>query len=89
MPFQVQDITQGLACVGQLTLQRPHLLWGAFMVADHVAFQCVEQELNAFLDAVQLCQGLLLFVQFFVLKRGSLSRWWRSDVQNLCSNLAS
>ena len=70
MPFQVQDVAQDLGGVGQLTLQQPSFFRGAFWVTFPVAFQCIEQELNAFLDAVQLCQGLLLFVQFFALKRG-------------------
>ena len=70
MPFQVQDVAQCLAGVGQLTLQQPSFFKGAFLVTNHVPFQRVKQELNAFLDAVQLCQGLLLFLQFFALKRG-------------------
>ena len=70
MPFQVQDVTQGLACVGQLTLQRPRLLWGAFLVTEHVAFQRVQKQLNAFLDAGQLRQGLVLFMKFLALKCG-------------------
>ena len=70
MPFQVQDVTQGLACVGQLTLQRPRLLWGASLVKVHVAFQRVQKQLNAFLDAGQLRQGLVLFIQFLALKCG-------------------
>ena len=74
MPFQVQDVAQCLAGVGQLTLQQPSFFKGAFSVTNHVAFQRVKQELNAFLDAVQLCQGLLLFLQFLALKRGLLSR---------------
>ena len=62
MPFQVQDVAQGLAGVGQLMLQHQRFRRGAFLVTLHVAFQRVKQELNAFLDAIQLCQGLLLFL---------------------------
>ena len=60
MPFQGQDVTQGLACVGQLTLQRSRLFRGAFLVQNHVAFQPVQKQLHAFFDAGQLRQGLLL-----------------------------
>ena len=73
MPFQVQEVTQDLACFGQLTLQRPRIFWGTFLVQDHLALQRVQKQSHAFLDAGELSQGLLLFMKFLALSSVSLS----------------